>query len=575
MSRFIILLHDSKSCHFFVPDSALFALDLELKFRSDALSIFSSADTPTLLIPDHGLVIGHLFSRSGRRVCSALDVGSICDSLSTHLLERAWGEYISIEVIEEKTRSLRVLRDPSGSVPCVYAVGHGNGFITSDISIAATLGLCERKIDWDTLAHGLYYPYLRTGRTGLLGVDELLPGCELNLDDGVASVRTAWSPWKFTKQGARHQDPRTAADGVRSAVAMTAKALADTDLQIILELSGGLDSSVVAASLHGSKANIQYCTLVIPSAGVDERQYAALMTESLDGELQILDVEAEQARFEFPTPPSSVLPSIGILQNSVNAVWISAGRRIGVQSFFSGGGGDSVFCYLKNALPAADAFLERGVIAGLRATQDLADLHQCTFWKAGRLTLKKLARRHRSDWRLDRSFLDASMIPVYSARHPWLDCPGDALPGDREKVNDLVATQMFRDATPRGSCAMRLPLLSQPVMEACLKVPTWMWIAEGQNRAVARAAFADTLPEGILRRRSKGTYTSYMSDIYMRNRSRMRQFLEEGSLTSRGLLDWNTLGKFMNSPLTARDLSFVRVFDLCMAENWIRNQEPS
>jgi asparagine synthase (glutamine-hydrolysing) len=124
---------------------------------------------------------------------------------------------------------------------------------------------------------------------------------------------------------------------------------------------------------------------------------------------------------------------------------------------------------------------------------------------------------------------------------------------------------------------MHFPLLSQPVMEACLKVPSWMWIAGGRNRAIARQAFADLLPSGILDRRSKGSYTGHMAAMYLRNKSKMREFLEEGQLQAHDLLDRPALAKFFNSELATRDLSFLRIFELCAAENWARQQghDPS
>src|SRR5699024_11112168 len=94
------------------------------------------------------------------------------------------------------------------------------------------------------------------------------------------------------------------------------------------------------------------------------------------------------------------------------------------------------------------------------------------------------------------------------------------------------------------------------------------------NRAVARAAYADVLPDEILNRRSKGTYTRYMSAIYTRNRLEMRKFLKHGQLTSHNLLDWHNLDAFFSAELAPRDLSFVRIFDLCMVENWIQGCAP-
>lgn len=581
MPHFIVLVGDYQhvtETGLALTDAALRACGMELRFRFSTVRIFASPDTRILPIPGRGLVIGHLFSHAGQLVDSLELLESALHpekSLTRHLLESFWGEYLAIDFSDVSAHTFGVLRDPSGGIPCLYAFADGAGFITSDISIAADLGLYRRQVDWDAIVHGLCFPYLRTERTALLGINELLPGNHLLYENGHPSVRVAWSPWRFLQEGVRHRDLRAAAKEVREAVSTAVMALAALDSEVVLEISGGLDSSIVAAALQNTAARVTYCTLVIPGAGVDERQYAMLMANVAGQELKVLNVEVEHARFCFPANPQAAVPSIGVLQNSVNEVWTAAGTRLGAQSFFSGGGGDSVFCYLKNATPAVDAYLERGIGACVKAIGDLSRLHQCTFWKAGRLTVKKLTQQQRQGWKLDSSFINATKIPKCHERHPWLEPHAHTLPGDCQKVFELIGTQIFRDAAPRGERRpMRLPLLSQPVMEACLKIPTWMWISDGRNRAVARAAFADKLPDGVLNRRSKGTYTSYMSAIYTQNRVNMRQFLKDGQLTSHDLLDWHALDAFFDAELAPRDLSFVRIFDLCMFENWIQGCGP-
>jgi len=103
-------------------------------------------------------------------------------------------------------------------------------------------------------------------------------------------------------------------------------------------------------------------------------------------------------------------------------------------------------------------------------------------------------------------------------------------------------------------------------------VPSWMWIAEGRNRAVARDAFADILPPDILHRRSKGTFMNYAGAVYRRNKRRLKDYLLTGQLEAHGLLDNDALRQFFERDLAARDDRFMRIFDLCAIENWIRHQ---
>lgn len=559
-------------------DGSLRAAGMICKLQSASAMVFTSADAPTLVIPGHGLIVGQVFSRNGQRIASPLDFDGSASELSDHLLRNTWGEYLAVCITGEDKSQITLLRDPSGAVPCVYSLADGEGFITSDIGLAVELGLYRREVNWHAVAHSLNFPYLRTARTALRHVSELLPGCTLTCRERNASASSSWSPWRFVEKGVRHEDPRVAAQDVRAAVSRVVRTLSSLDERFVVELSGGLDSSVVAACLSDASLRAVFCTLVMPVTGTDERPYARMVTDTLGQELIPVEVGFDNVRFEFPVLRSSVVPAIGILQNAINEAWEAAGARYGVDGFFSGGGGDTVFCYLKTAAPAADAFRERGAMAGIAAIGDLAALHQCTVFKAGRLTLKKMLRRPRMAWKEDRSLLNPACATATSEHHPWMDAPPGALPGDREKIHDLIGTQLFRDATPRGvERSMHFPLLSQPVMEACLKVPTWMWIADGRNRAVARHAFADRLPRGILDRRSKGSYTGYMAAVYTRNKLKMREFLDEGQLCAHDLLDRSALANFFARELAPRDLSFLRIFDLCAAENWARRQgqDPS
>jgi len=573
--HYIILLGDeSPETHALaVPDAALRSAGMQCRFASASAKLFASSDTPTLSIPDQGLIIGQIFTKDGQLVTNAQSFAQATDEIASHLLQNHWGEYLALHVDGNDGRDLTLLRDPSGGVPCVYSIENGSGFITSDISLAIELGLYRRQVDWHAIAHSLNFPYLRTERTALQDVSELLPGCMLSCRGTDISVKTAWSPWQFVGRDIRHSDPRAAAADVRTAVSTVVKTLAAVDDRFLVQLSGGLDSSIVAACLREASARATFCSLVMPVAGTDERPYAKLVTDSLGRELFSVQVGFENVHFDFPTPPSSVVPAIGVLHHATNQVWEAAGSKYGADSFFSGSGGDTVFCYLRTAAPATDAFRERGPRAGFAAIRNISALHQCTVWKAGRLALEKLWRQPRTMWKADSTLLNPSRLEIAHEAHPWMDAPPDALPGDREKIYDLIGTQLYRHARPRGaSRSVRFPLLSQPVMEACLKVPTWMWISDGRNRAIARAAFAGILPDGILNRRSKGSYTGYLAAVYARNKVLIRQFLEDGQLCAHDLLDRAALENFFASDLAPRDQSFLRTFDLCTVENWLRGQ---
>lgn len=548
-------------------------LRLRLAASTGCFDLFAASSTPVLSLPDGQILIGHLFDASGRAATDFSAFSELADfkQARKHILDKYWGEYLLFQPAAAGSSGLTVMRDPSGGVPCLYSDARcGTGFVTSDITLARALGIHRESIDWNFISRCLMYPNARTGATGLCNVEELLPGRALELQGANALTSEEWSPWMFLAGGNRHTNLEDAATDIRSTVERSVRTWAETDGTVLMELSGGLDSSIVAMCLRDTTSRVKLCTVSTPMAGGDETVYARQVADALGASLECHVLGFDGARHDAPLPPSAVVPCIGPLQCAVDEVMVAAGTGYGAVSHFCGAGGDTVFGARSNASPAVDALKEKGLRAGLSAVHDIATLHQCTVWKAGRLTTRKMIRPASLQPAPEITFLRHShTLPLEP--HPWSRFPSGSLCGDRERAIDLAGIQMFRDDAPRGGNRwVRMPLLSQPVVEACLRVPTWLQVSGGINRAVARRAFRDVLPVDVHNRRSKGTFVAYSGSVYQRRKTEMQQFLAHGHLQEKGLLDIPALEAYLASPTPPRDRSFMRIFDLCMIENWVR-----
>lgn len=534
-------------------------------------TLFASRETPTLSLPGGAVLLGDLYDRDGRSVVDTTCFQRISTQrvLRQHLLDHYWGEYLLIQPIDENGNGITFMRDPSGGIVCAYSPKWK--FVTSDHSIASHLGLYREQIDWEFVSHCLTYPYMKISRTGLADISELLPGCMLKISGKTTHNHLAWSPWDFVSPTERQRDPDAAVRKIQNVTSSVVRALAETDGSLLLELSGGLDSSIIGICLNPAHTRIVVCNATSPLPGGNERHYAKQITDQLGVELleKLLDFEASS--IEFSLPRNSLRPAVSPLARMAARVMDNAAELEGVNSVYSGGGGDTVFCYLKSAAPAADAFLGCGARAGWRAIVDLSKLHRCTVAKAARLTLRKWYMQPKPPCKPVYTLLTRSHPAPPLELHPWLTAPAGTLPGDRERIFELAGNQLFSDVMLRTDHRrVRMPLLSQPVIEACLSVPSWMWISGGRDRAIARSAFSSLLPADILNRRSKGSFMNYTYAMYRRNTETIRNFLLDGRLHSHGLLDSDKLNLFLDSQLPARDQSFMRVFDLCMIENWVR-----
>jgi asparagine synthase (glutamine-hydrolysing) len=158
--------------------------------------------------------------------------------------------------------------------------------------------------------------------------------------------------------------------------------------------------------------------------------------------------------------------------------------------------------------------------------------------------------------------------------HPWLKSSRKLAPGSHALIYGLivVASSSYHSpfASP-GDPPQLSPLMSQPLVEISLRIPAYLHFKHGQNRAVARAAFADRLPMAVLQRGTgKGGPTLWSRDVMERNAAYVREYLLDGILVQRRLIDRNKV-EAMLSPRIAKSTAIVGdVIAKLYIESWLR-----
>ena len=115
------------------------------------------------------------------------------------------------------------------------------------------------------------------------------------------------------------------------------------------------------------------------------------------------------------------------------------------------------------------------------------------------------------------------------------------------------------------------PLASQPLREYCLGVPTWLWCQGGTNRALARAAFAASLPREIVKRTSKAGPDSFIQRSFEMHREVIRDLLMEGLLAQQRVIDRAAVDNAFHLNFRSDGEILLRLLDLAEAENWARS----
>jgi asparagine synthase (glutamine-hydrolysing) len=119
------------------------------------------------------------------------------------------------------------------------------------------------------------------------------------------------------------------------------------------------------------------------------------------------------------------------------------------------------------------------------------------------------------------------------------------------------------------------PLASQPIVEACLKIASYLHLRDAQNRAVARAAFGDRLSPTVLHRgRGKGAPTVWVQEVIARNRAFLREYLLDGVLVQKGILDRRKVERVLAPNIDSPSGAISDVFAQLYVETWVRQWSP-
>lgn len=520
-----------------------------------ALAVYAGDGIADQLMGSGALVLGDIYSLSGA---------------TCHAPADGWGNYLAFTVDGE---SVRIERAALTGLPIYWSRFEGGFLLWNDLELVTAL-LGVGSFDWQFIAEILAFANLRTARTGLEGVSELLPGTAVTFSIGEPVLQTFWTPWKFVERPDMRPVAELAPDLERRLIRCL-RGWCGNRSDIMLELSGGLDSSIVAAGLSAAQANFSAVTFVSPGADGDERHYARAVAAHCRADL--IEMPHTDTAIDLVSPPRVVHArpaAYGVLGGIDDA--FEAAFPVSDVAIFGGIGGDNIFDFDTSVAPILDAFRTFGPRRpAFETMRDVARAGDATIWQAARLAYRA-TRDGPSGWRRETDFCVADNLPASPPVHAWDDGEADATRGKRNHVRALRRILDFVDRPRRWRDRdVVAPLLSQPVVEFCLTIPSWAWVRGGRDRAVARAAFASRLPPEIVWRRGKGRLDSLCTASYLRQRAALADLLLGGRLAECGLLDKPVIETYLTRDLVEGDFAYFRLLEIADVERWLRSIEAA
>lgn len=536
---------------------------------------------------ERGAVLGRLFRNDFTSVVNDLDEFESRKCLETRgqrLIDEYWGQYVAF-LSDPGTGIRYVMRDPTGAFPCFHTPFQGVTVYFSDMQDAANFDFLPFTVNWEYLKANIMLPMFQKTITGLNEVSEVLPAECLEITPFERRRRFVWNPTEIS-QTDMLEDPGEAEELLRETVKSTIGAFAGCYDRIIHNL-GGLDSSIALACMAQApnRPDITCVTNFTRSPRGEERYYSRQVAEKYGVELLEWELDYRNADLSRIFTSLKLSRPLGFFDcKGLSDVTLSLAKERDVQALFYGVGGDNVFHQAPFNFGALDyvrchGLLDRNV---LKIAMEASRYGR----KSLTATLGGMLREYVSplpcrEYFHKEVFAEIELALVspglagrdrYAHLHPLLHPDEHDLKGKYLHVLMCALFSLeYYDHWDIEYCVPRVRVfLTQPIIETCLRIPSWLMTYGGVDRGLARKAFQKELPQNVVRRLSKSAPSEYYNDIYDHNLDILREYLLDGAMVRGGVLQKDKVATVLDKSDPRLGAKKFMILSYFATEVWLR-----
>jgi asparagine synthase (glutamine-hydrolysing) len=542
--------------------------------------------------------LGHQFHGSG-------DSEVILAALAQWGVESAVRRFIGMFAIalwDKQEKSLSLIRDRLGVKPLYYGWDGKNICFSSELKALRELAGFKPEIDRTALGEYFQFGYINAPRSIYRNVFKVMPGCWVRFDQhGNKDEHQYWSVLDALATPLAGSENELA-DQLESLLDDAFSLRMVSDVPVGVFLSGGVDSSVLAALLQKDRQNpIHTFTIGFNEAHVDESIHAKRVSEYLGTRHTELILGTDQAKhilpnwaklYDEPFADSSGIPTYLVSR--------MAGEQVKV--VLSADGGDELFSGYnsydstmygwerRNRFPA----LVRGIAGGVLTRLPLETIDTILDFSPLSLQMRK-AVKDKTTWKAKRimDWVCTDKPGVYYERSMAYWQPGeissllgsyspprersDSYPGELAEQlclwdlhnylpGDILAK--VDRATMAASIEGREPLIDHRVVEFAFRLPLSMRRGSLGGKHLLKKVLYKHVPRELVDRPKQGFGIplaswlqgdmSYMLDEYL-NRERIR---------SEGLLDDVAVHRIVRGFKRGHDKLANKVWSLLAFQMW-------
>ncbi len=513
-----------------------------------------------------------------------------------HLVDHLNGMF-AFALWDERRERLLVARDRMGEKPLYFTQVADQAFIfASELKSLVVHPLVERRINPLALRKYLQYEFVPSPHTMIEGVHKLRPANRLIFENG--KWRTA-AYWELSYGGERLKiGEDEAAEEVRRRLSEAVRMRLVSDVPLGVLLSGGIDSSTVAAlACETAEGRVKTFSIAFDEKSFDESSYARLVAERLGTEhyeqrfteREMLEIVPEiPGLLDEPLGDGSLIPTYLLSRFTREHVTVALG----------GDGGDEFLAgyptyaahRMANYYRSLPRFVREGLIEPAVARLPVSTEN---------LSFDFRAKRFVQGAALPAGTRHAVWMGSYTARQQQLllspdvlhGCPDDEVFDEVRTYDyqnganhlDVVEQMMTLDATQylsecvlfkvdRASMAAsletRAPFLDHTLIEFLVKLPLDLKLRGLTGKYILKRAMRDRLPEQVIKRPKKGFGMPVAKWVKGELRQLVRDTFSAERLRRRGLFNTGYVQKLLDEHEQGVADHRKLIWTLLMFEMW-------
>jgi asparagine synthase (glutamine-hydrolysing) len=393
---------------------------------------------------------------------------------------------------DARERELTLVRDRLGEKPVVYF--HRGETLAFASELKALAAFHDRRLDAQAMDAYLALGYVPAPLSIFRGCQKLAPGHLLRFKNGEVDERRWWRPEQAAKGPEKTRVERL--ERLRSTVADAVGLRLRADVPVAIFLSGGLDSSVIAAECVRQGSKLKAFTADFGGGHLD-LNYARRVAEHLGLRHEVMNLDANTAaqglhellwHYDEPFADSAAIPSFALAQTL-------KGRY---KVVLSGEGGDEAFGgYRHYERIAAKQMLKAGA-----AAVGLADGATNVYVES------KLTFRASERGRLLNGSSAGNSLAWLLRREEYVAPAGTALARAMWSDRHLYLSNnlTYKMDISLAACGVegRAPFLDHRLLEWTQTLPPHELVRGREKKVLLRAAYKRELPAEVLRRPKQG-----------------------------------------------------------------------